>query len=197
MDARLLQSLAGAVGAGSPSSKEKGDVSLLEFLDLQQLNCLNESSEHSLKSIVESKSINKGSSKWLQSDADEQLLLNITFNQTVRVKTLIIKSNELAESPKQIKLLVNRPSLGFEDVQDAVEQPSGSAAQIIELSEDDVLKGNPIQLRFVRFQAVNSLHIFVNNNHGDEETTVISAIDLIGTPVETTKDLSGLKQQEQ
>ncbi|KAG7091601.1 hypothetical protein E1B28_010620 [Marasmius oreades] len=191
MDAKLLQSLA---GAGSQPPKEKGDVSLLEFLDLQQLNCLNESSEYSLKNLLASKSINTASNMWLQSDADEQLLLNITFNQTVRVKTLIIRSNDLAKAPKQIKLAVNRPNLGFEDVEDADEP---GVAQIIDLSEDHVLKGDPIALRYVRFQAVNTLHIFVVNNHGNEDETVINAIDVIGLPVETTKDLSGLKPKEQ
>ncbi|EEB96074.1 hypothetical protein MPER_04852, partial [Moniliophthora perniciosa FA553] len=36
-----------------------------------------------------------------------------------------------------------------------------------------------------------------NSLHGDEEETIINAIDVIGVPVETTKDLSGLKQQEE
>ncbi|KAL0057589.1 hypothetical protein AAF712_013410 [Marasmius tenuissimus] len=194
MDPRMLQSLSAAGGSASTSQKEKGDVSLLQFLDLQQLNCLNETPDHSLKGIVQGKSLNTNSGNWLQSDADEQLLLNVTFNQTVRVKSIIIKSTNTAKAPKLIKLAVNRPSIGFEDVQDATEP---GVAQVFELSEDDVKEGKPIALRFVRFQAVNSLHIFVANNHGDEEETVINGIDVIGMPVETTKDLSGLKQQEQ
>ncbi|KAK7054507.1 hypothetical protein VNI00_003705 [Paramarasmius palmivorus] len=173
-------------------SRDSVHVSLLEFLDLQQLNCLNESPDHPLKPVVESKSLNNSPEKFLQSDADEQLLLNIAFNQTVRVKSIIIKSEDVSKAPKLIKLAVNKPSLGFEDVADANEP---AVAQILELSEEDV-KGKPIQLRFVRFQSVNSLHIFVASNQGDEEETVINAIDVIGVPVETTKDLSGLKQQE-
>lgn len=51
-------------------------VSLLEFLDLSQLNCLNEDSTHTLKSILDQKERNKSGS-YLESDADEQLLLNI------------------------------------------------------------------------------------------------------------------------
>ncbi|KAL0564844.1 hypothetical protein V5O48_017194 [Marasmius crinis-equi] len=191
MDAKLLQSLA---GGGSSSSKDKGDVSLLQFLDLQQLNCLNESPDHPFKPIVEGKSLNQDGAKYLQSDADEQLILNVAFNQTVRVKAVVIKSSEASKAPKTIKLAVNRPSIGFEDVQDA-EEPA--VAQIIHLTEEDVASGKPIPLRYVRFQGVNILHIFVLNNHGDEEETIISGIDVIGTPVETTKDLSGLKQQEQ
>lgn len=54
-----------------------------------------------------------------------------------------------------MKLLINRPSLGFEDVEDVVEP---EAAQILELTSEQA-EGKPIQLRFVRFQSVNSLHV--------------------------------------
>ena len=50
--------------------------SLLEFLDTTQVNCGNESASHDLKSILSTKSLNT-SSAYLESDADEQLLINI------------------------------------------------------------------------------------------------------------------------
>jgi hypothetical protein len=109
------------------------------------------------------------------------------------VKSIIIKSTDIEHAPKKIKLAVNRPSLGFDDVTDA-EEPA--VAQVLELDEETVKEGKPVPLRFVRFQNVNILHVFVASNHGDEEETRINAIDVIGVPVETTKDLSGLRQQE-
>ena len=45
---------------------------------------------------------------------------------------------------------------GFEDVEDASEP---EAAQVLELSSEDVEQGKPIQLRFVRFQSVGSIHV--------------------------------------
>ena len=53
-------------------------------------------------------------------------------------------------------------------------------AQEIELSKEDV-KGNKVELRFVRFQSVRSLHILVKDNQDDEETTRIDSIDLYGS----------------
>ncbi|KZP29991.1 DUF1000-domain-containing protein [Athelia psychrophila] len=183
----------GALDAGSRKDVTSGDISLLEHLDLSQLNCLNESQDHTLKSILSTKSKNTTSS-YLLSDADEQLLLNVAFNQAVRVRSITIKSNDAGRAPQTIKLFTNRPVLGFEDVEDASEP---EAAQIIDLSSDDVKEGKPITLRFVRFQAVNSLHIFVQSNHGEEEESRIDAIDVLGVPVEATKDLSGLQNQEE
>jgi hypothetical protein len=55
-----------------------------------------------------------------------------------------------------IKLLINRSALGFEDVDDA-EEPE--AALVQELPEDTVKEGQQIDLKFVRFQSVTSLHV--------------------------------------
>jgi len=170
----------------------KDDVSLLEHIDLQQVNCLNESGDHTFSSIVAGKALNT-STTHLLSDADEQLLLNIPFHQTVRVRALVIKSSGGEQAPKRVKLFVNRPSLGFDDVQEA-EEPE--AAQVLDISEEDVKSGRPIPLRFVRFQTVTSLHIFVFSNQGEAEETRIDAVDFLGVTAETTKDLSGLKKQD-
>lgn len=53
-----------------------GQISLLQHLDLPQVNCLNESIEHPIRAILSSKSRNS-SDDFLESDADEQMLLNI------------------------------------------------------------------------------------------------------------------------
>ncbi|KAG6878745.1 hypothetical protein C0993_008044 [Termitomyces sp. T159_Od127] len=98
------------------------------------------------------------------------------------------------QAPHRIKIMVNRPNLGFADIEDA-EEPE--VAQVLDLGKDDVRDGKPVGLRFVRFQTVNSLHVFVSTNHGGEETTRIDAFDVLGLPVETTKDLIGLRKQEQ
>jgi len=117
--------------------------------------------------------------------------LNIYFNQAVRVKSIVLHTANSQQGPKLIKLLVNRVAIGFEDVEDA-EEPE--AAQVLELSEGTVKEGQSIDLRFVRFQSVNSLHIFVSSNQGGEEATRIDAIDILGFPGVVTKDLSDLKK---
>jgi len=172
----------------------KDEISLLPFLDLSQLTCLNESFNHPFKSIVSTKERNSTKS-YLLSDADEQLLLNLPFNQTVRVRSIVIQSQSSLQAPKIIKLLVNRQSIGFEDVEDATEP--NTCAQVLDLSKDDVITGKHVALRYVRFQAVNSLHVFIASNQGDADESRIDILDVYGVPVETTKDLIGLKRQEQ
>lgn len=172
-------------------SEGSSPKSLLEYLDLLQLNCLNEVDDHNLKGILSGKTKNTTAS-YLLSDADEQLLLNIYFNQAVRIKSIVLHTANPQEGPKLIKLLINRSALGFEDVEDA-EEPK-AALLVQELSEDTVKEGQQIDLKFVRFQSVNSLHIFVSSNQGGKEATRIDAIDIFGFPAGITKDLSELKK---
>lgn len=68
----------------------------------------------------------------------------------------MIHGSSESQAPHTVKLVVNRPSLGFEDVENA-EEPE--IAQLLDISQDDVKKGNLLTLRYVRFQTVNSLHV--------------------------------------
>lgn len=56
---------------------------------------------------------------------------------------------------------------------------SHEPAQELTLSPEDI-RGNKVELRFVRFQKVHSLHILVKDNQEDDETTRIDSIDLFG-----------------
>ena len=78
------------------------------------------------------------------------------FNQAVRIKSIVLHTANSQEGPKLIKLLINRSALGFEDVDDAKEP---EAALVQELPEDTVKEGRQIDLKFVRFQSVTSLHV--------------------------------------
>lgn len=50
-------------------------------------------------------------------------------------------------------------------------------------------------LKFVKFQNVRSLTIFIEDNQSDSEVTKVNKIALFGTTVETT-DMKGLKKIE-
>jgi len=160
-------------------------------VDHLQSNCLNESAGHTLRSITES---HKAPGSYLLSDADEQLLLNVSFHQTVRIKALRVQSHKPSQGPSVVKILVNRPSIGFDDVQDAQEP---EVTQVVELSEDQVSTGEQIPLRFVRFQYVNSVHLFIKSNQDGSDETRIDELDLFGSLAQSAaRDLSSLQKQE-
>lgn len=72
------------------------------FITKNQCECLNESDDHPLVHAFTS------GGGYLQSDCDEQLILSVTFNQTVKIHSLKIKAPEKL-GPKTMKLFINQP----------------------------------------------------------------------------------------
>jgi len=116
-----------------------------------------------------------------KSDADEQLILHVAFNETVKVHS--IKLTEFNRgidpelNPTLIKLYVNRESMGFEDCEDI--EPT----QTFELSSDDLKEGSkPIILKFVKFQRVQGITIFIEDNAGGG-CSALGMLNIFGRPV--------------
>lgn len=100
----------------------------------------------------------------------------------------MVKAPEDGSGPKKIKLFVNQPTIGFAEASDA------AGVQDLDLTKDTILKGTPITLRqnltlshfnshlfrFVKFQNVNCLSMFIESNQDDDETTVVSLIKVFG-----------------
>ncbi|KAH9878444.1 hypothetical protein IAQ61_001716 [Plenodomus lingam] len=128
----------------------------------------------------------EGSKDWIESDVDNQLMLYIPFTANLKVHTIHITScvsdddddDEAPCRPKTIHIWTNRQhNLGFEEAEDV------PATQTIELKNSDwdtETATAKLELRFVKFQNVYSLVLFVADADGDSEKTRIDRIRLIG-----------------
>ncbi|KAL1561881.1 PITH domain-containing protein-like protein [Salvia divinorum] len=170
----------------APSSLQRNQVDLMEFIDWSGVECLNQNSSHSLPNALK-QGYREDEGLHLESDADEQLLIYIPFNQVVKIHSIVIIGPE-EEGPKTVKLFANREHMGFSNVNDF--PPSDVAV----LSEDN-LKGKPVILKYVKFQNVRSLTIFIEENQSGSEISKVQKIALFGSTVETT-DMKGLKKIE-
>mmetsp|Transcript_14766 Transcript_14766/g.36840 ORF Transcript_14766/g.36840 Transcript_14766/m.36840 type:complete len:172 (-) Transcript_14766:473-988(-) len=112
---------------------------------------------------------------YLESDADEQLLLNIAFQQKVKLMAIGIKG-PAEGGPRRVKLYVNRSHMGFSDVQGDV-----PPAQELDLTPAQIASGDPIPLKLVKFAFVNNLSIFVEDNQEGSEDTKVSKIVIFGS----------------
>ncbi|KAK9167595.1 hypothetical protein Scep_002786 [Stephania cephalantha] len=164
----------------------RGQVDLLDFIDWSGVECLNQKATHSLANALK-QGYREDDGLNLESDADEQLLIYIPFTQVIKLHSILIKGTE-EEGPKTVKLFANKEHMGFSNVNDF--PPSDS----IDLSEDN-LKGKPVALKYVKFQSVRSLTIFIEDNQSGAELTKVQKMVLYGTTVETT-DMKGLKKIE-
>jgi len=119
-----------------------------------------------------------------KSDADEQLILHIEFQEFVKVHSLQFTEFNLGanpeENPSKIHIFINRENLGFEDCEDV------DPEQSLELTAADLRENaDPIPLKFVKFQRVKSLTFFIEDNAGGE-VSALGMLKILGRPVATT-----------
>lgn len=127
----------------------------------------------------------EGKKDWIESDTDDQMMLFMPFQSTMKLHTLHITSlppsdgdDETPGRPRTLQLYTNRShTLGFDEA-DGV-----PLTQKIELSEDSWDKETgtaKVELRFVKFQNISSLVIFVVDSDGEGDKTRIDRIRLVG-----------------
>lgn len=77
-------------------------------------------------------------------------------------------------NPSKVNLYVNRTNLGFEDCSDV--EPT----QTLHLTSDDLRESSPpTQLKYVKYQRVKSLTIFIEDNQGGD-VTALGGLKLFG-----------------
>ncbi|KAH7077074.1 PITH domain-containing protein [Paraphoma chrysanthemicola] len=183
-------------GAGLP----RGYNDVTDQVDVRGLDLLNADSEFGgVRTLFDSsqpKSLNKGkgaatgsetSKDWIESDVDNQLMLYVPFTANLKVHTIHITScvsaddeddDEAPVRPKTIHIWTNRQhNLGFEEAEDI---PSTQTIELKESDWDAQTATAKLELRFVKFQNVYSLVLFVADGDGDSERTRIDRIRFIG-----------------
>jgi len=161
-----------------------GQLDLATFISKTGCNCLNESDDNPHTNCLTK------DDKILESDCDEQLLLRVEFNQAVKLHSLRFKApttcTDGTSGPKRVKLFINQPSqIDF----DSAEQMA--AVQELDLSPADIIStedggGALMALRYVKFQNVQNMTIFIVNNQNNDDVTALEYLQIIGMPVEST-----------
>lgn len=86
-------------------------------------------------------------------------------------------------------LFVNRNNLGFEDVDDV------DPTTTIELNPEDLKEdAEGIPLKFVNYQRVKSITLFIEDNAGGD-VSALGGLKFLGKPVATT-NMADFKKQE-
>ncbi|KAK4077892.1 uncharacterized protein Triagg1_3586 [Trichoderma aggressivum f. europaeum] len=193
-----LESLAEGSGSGSGSGSggiwkgaeiPRGYSDITDQVELRGCELLNADDDAGpVKVLFESSqpsALREGASAskdWVQSGSDDQLLLFIPFQSTIKLHTLQITSfppegNSDVSRPGVLHLFINRTSnMDFGEAEDA--EPT----QAITLEPQDWNADGTanISLRFVKFQKTTTLTIFVQKGDGEAETVRIDRIKLIG-----------------
>jgi len=172
----------------APVQVPRGQVDLVDFIDWTGVECLNQDSSHSIVNALK-QTFRDDEGLYLASDSDEQLLIYIPFMQVVKLHSALFKGPE-EDGPKTVKLFSNKEHMGFSNVNDY--PPSDT----LDLSTDHLVENKPATLKYVKFQNVRSLTIFIEDNQSGSDVTKIHKIALYGTTVDTTnmKDLKKIEE---
>ena len=177
----------------------KGYTNITDQVDVRGLDLLNSDSDYgNARTLFDSgkpSSLENGKGKgtasegmqekdWIESDTDEQLMLFLPFMSTLKVHTIFLTSlppkgdDDAPMRPKTIQIYSNRAHvLGFDEAEDL------PATQSITLGPgdwDEATGTAKIELRFVKFQQVTSLVIFVVDGEGSSDKVRGDRLRIIG-----------------
>merc|ERR1712032_670800 len=159
---------------GETQSGVKGMIELNTFVSAQGTECLNEDDEHPYSGCLHA------GPEFLQSDCDEQLILALAFNQPVKIHSLRFKAPK-DKGPKNVRVFMNQPTTIDFDKADGM-----TSTQDITLTPTQLESGELIPLKFVKFQNVQNLQLFIRDNQEGEEVTVVDQLHIIGCPIDAT-----------
>ncbi|CAK9297042.1 unnamed protein product [Gordionus sp. m RMFG-2023] len=142
----------------------KGENSLYSKLDHPKIQCLNELIENSGKEIFKPFENRLDKTQFVESDVDEELLVNIPFLGNVKLKSIVVLGGEGTSHPSEIRLFKNRPTMSFDDTQ--VE-----ADQTFKLHPDPNGKLD-YTLKATIFSSIYHLTIYIPKNYGSTRTKV-------------------------
>ena len=201
-EASQADSSSGSTGASSSGERwlgvgiPKGYSEISEQIEIQGLDFLNLDSSAGDKRTVfsndkpssfdDKNKTSSGKKDWIESDTDDQLMLFIPFQSSTKLHSLHITSipgepegdDEPPMRPGAIRLYTNRSYvLGFDEADDMV---STQEVDIKESDWDAKTHTAKLDLRFVKFQNISSLVMFVVCGDGAGEKTRIDRIRLFG-----------------
>jgi hypothetical protein len=146
---------------------------LSAVVDICSLECLNERADRNILGLFP-----PSAGALLESDADEQLLLNIVFTQSVKLHSIEIVAPNDGRRPNAVKLFAN---VRIADFSDADTVPATQEAVLAWTPLDATRSKAVLLTKFVKFQDVKKFALFIESNVGGEDTTALSSITLLGT----------------
>ncbi|GAA5844371.1 hypothetical protein JCM3766R1_006371 [Sporobolomyces carnicolor] len=151
---------------------------LFPFVDRDKVVALNAEEGKHPKILIRPWDERDQEDEWLESDADEQLILRVPFTGSVKLRSILIKSGPAGFTPDKLRVFANR-QLDFDEATSTEVTQEFEVAvtrQVVELV-----------VRPAKFPSVTSLTLFFPSNHG-EGTTRISFVGFRGEYSPLTRD---------
>eukprot|EP00128_Syssomonas_multiformis_P001368 Colp12_sorted_trinity150504_noHs@3663 len=147
-------------------SPERGsEYSLYKYIDMERVRCLNESVHGAAKTVFKPWESRLDHSKFVESDADEQLIIYVPFTGSVTLKSIVIIADPGDTHPTKLKVYTNREDVDF----DNCEQLTPVQDWDLQYDRDGSLE---YATRISKFQNVHSLTLYFPENNGGDTTKI-------------------------
>ncbi|XP_061597324.1 PITH domain-containing protein 1 [Cololabis saira] len=144
---------------------ERGlEFGLYRRIDLDKLQVLNESRDGDGRKVFKPWEQRTERNQFVESDADEELLFNIPFTGSVKLKGVIISGEDDDSHPAEIRLFKNIPQMSFDDT-------GREPEQAFRLNRDPTAELE-YPTKVARFSSVHHLSIHISKNFGADSTRV-------------------------
>jgi hypothetical protein len=145
-----------------------GEESLSGYIDHGSIICLNEETEGMGKNPFKHTEDKLTDEPYLESDADEQLLIHVPFSEAVCIKSICFVGHQNGQAPRDIKMWVNKEP---HDIDFPTAEESDGDQEIKNLHQD-VHADCYYFCKRDRFNSVSSVTIFVSANYGADTTRI-------------------------
>ena len=145
-----------------------GEEPLFGQIDKGSITCLNEAEDGMGQVCFKPYDERKSEEPFLESDADEQLLLHVPFTEAVTIKSICFVGHHGGQAPRNVKVWVNKQA---HDIDFDTAESATPTQEIKQLHED--FDGSCYYFtKRGQFNSVSSLTIFVQDNYGAETTRI-------------------------
>ncbi|OXB77767.1 UNVERIFIED_CONTAM: hypothetical protein H355_000522 [Colinus virginianus] len=152
-------------------------------IDRGRLQCLNERREGSGARVFRAWEERGDREQFVESDEDAELLFNVPFTGSVKLKAVIVMGEDDDSHPSELRLFKNIPQMSFDD---AAREPE----QTFSLNPDPVGELE-YPTKIARFSNVHDLSMYFPKNFGAETMKIF----YIGLKGEWTESLSAARVQ--
>ncbi|CEP19394.1 hypothetical protein [Parasitella parasitica] len=160
---------------------ESGEQFILySKIDLENVRCLNESEPNSGKLTIRPWDQRQEDSKYVESDADEQLIFFIPFTGSVKLRSICLRTDCSDSAPSKMKVFINRDDVDFDT---ADSYTSTQEFELVQGSNEVVEYGTKI----TKFSSVRNITLFFPENFG-HDTSIVRFIGFKGEWTELKRD---------
>ncbi|RCH86983.1 hypothetical protein CU097_006287 [Rhizopus azygosporus] len=153
---------------------------LYSKIDLDNVCCLNEAEPNSGQKIIRPWNERMDDTKYLESDADEQLIVFVPFTGIVKLRSICLRTDNTDAAPSKMKVFINREDVDFD-----------AAESYTPVQEFDLVQGSNEVIEYTtkttKFSNVRNITLFFPENFG-EDTSIIRYLGFKGEWNELKRD---------